>query len=101
MFASHSSSGGTSASCSNCAGVRLCFLSGTRSIVHSFFKHDNAFYHVREGDLFEALSRSYKQGIAMAAAVVRAPQESERACVVHGDLVYAASGRDDPRIDPD
>ena len=27
MFASHSSSGGTSASCSNWAGVRLCFLS--------------------------------------------------------------------------
>src|SRR5271166_5273820 len=52
MFASHSSSGGTSASCSNWAGVRLCFLSGTRSIVHSFFKHDNGFYHVREGDLF-------------------------------------------------
>src|SRR6266403_6310967 len=36
MFASHSSSGGTSASCSNCACVRLCFLSGTRSIVHSY-----------------------------------------------------------------
>src|SRR6266481_8500456 len=51
MFASHSSSGGTSASCSNCTYVRLCFLIGTRSIVHSFFKHDNGFYHVREGDL--------------------------------------------------
>src|SRR6266436_8563407 len=51
MFASHSSSGGTSASCSNCADFRLCFLSGTRSIVHSFFKHDNGFYRVREGDL--------------------------------------------------
>src|ERR1700758_1384124 len=64
MFASHSSSGGTSVSCSNCAGVRLCFLSGTRSIVHSFFKHD------KKGDLFEALSRCYKQGIVHATSYV-------------------------------
>src|SRR5271165_1510831 len=49
MFASHSSSGGTSAS-SNCAHVRLLLLSGTRSIVHFLFKRDNAFYHVRKGN---------------------------------------------------
>ena len=44
MLDEFASSGGTSASCSNCARVRLCFLRGTRSIVHTLFKHDNAFY---------------------------------------------------------
>jgi hypothetical protein len=35
----------------------------TTSIVHSFFKHDNRFYRVREGDPFETLQSFAKQGI--------------------------------------
>jgi hypothetical protein len=38
----------------------LCERSGTKSIVHSLFEHDNEFYHVREGDLFKALPNSSK-----------------------------------------
>src|SRR6266404_278766 len=84
MFASHSSSGGTSASCSNCAGVRLCFLSGTRYIVHPFFKHDNRFYHGREGDLFGALKFLQNKAFLIrliAHSIAPAPM-SERALVV-------------------
>src|SRR3984893_639812 len=46
--------------------VRLCFLSGTRSIVHSYFKHENKFYNVREGDLFGRPFFLYKSNSCMA-----------------------------------
>src|SRR6478609_4757008 len=49
-LASHSSSGGTSASCSNCAGVRPSLYNGVNSFIRLSpfidLKHDNGFYHV-------------------------------------------------------
>ena len=33
----------------------LRFFSGTNSPGYSFFKHENVFYRVKKGDLFEAL----------------------------------------------
>ena len=51
----HSSSGGTSESCSNWARVRLLFFE--RNEVHSsaLLKHENAFYRVKKRDPFEGL----------------------------------------------
>jgi hypothetical protein len=50
MLASHSSSGGTSASRSNSVRVSAGYLTGTRSIFAACFKPDNRFYRVwKEG----------------------------------------------------
>jgi TPR repeat protein len=39
-------------------------------MVYSSLKHENEFYRVKKGDLFEALSRCYKQGIVHATSYV-------------------------------
>src|SRR5258707_9224817 len=49
MFASHSSSGGTSESCSNRACVRFLFLSGTRSILQPCLNMRTYFIVLRKG----------------------------------------------------
>jgi hypothetical protein len=67
--------------------AKIVFLSATTFILHPCLNMRMYFIVLTKGIFFEALSTSYKQGIAVAAAVVRAPQELERACVVHGDLV--------------
>ena len=53
MFANHSSSGGTSESCSNWARVRLFFLSGTRSILHFCLNMIIDFIVLEKGTFFK------------------------------------------------
>jgi len=48
----HSSSGGTSESCSNWARVRLLFLSGTRSILHPYLNMRMGFIVLEKGIFF-------------------------------------------------
>ena len=66
----HSSSGGTSESCSNWARVRLLFLRGTRSILHPYLNMRMDFIVLRKGPLFEVrLICIYEPG----STVIRSP----------------------------